>query len=311
MKRFFYYLIASTILVSCTNENSDSEDINLKSFKDKISYALGADHARAISESGDPNYNKYNLDKIIAGFADGLKNDKAFDETCKNNLMKLYGPTRKGFDAKYADQGSECIGKLSGMIFNTSWKKNNGLDKLDLKLVQIGFKHAIQKRDTLIKRDEQSMMIQNFMFDMYKINGLNMIEEAKTKKGVKISKNGVVVETIKEGTGTNPQAGDDVLAHYILMSATGDTLQSSFDMVEVYKQPLNPFSLKSVIPGWQEGMPLMKKGGTYKLYVPYQMGYGEQGMYNPQTRRYDIPPFQSLIFYIELINHGKSGTLVK
>jgi FKBP-type peptidyl-prolyl cis-trans isomerase len=311
MKRFFYFLIASTIFVSCSNENSDSEDIKLKTFKDKISYALGADHARAISESGDPNYSKYNLDKIITGFGEGLKNDKAFDAGCKNSLLKLYGPSRKGFDANYVEQGSECIGKLSGMIFNTSWKKNNGLDKLDLKLVQIGFKHAIQKRDTLIKRDEQSMMIQNFMFDMYKINGLNMIEEAKSKKGVKISKNGVVVETIKEGTGTTPQAGDDVLAHYILMSSSGDTLQSSFDMVETYKQPLTPFSLKSVIPGWQEGMPMMKKGGTYKLYVPYQMGYGEQGMYNPQTRRYDIPPFQSLIFYIELINHGKSGTLVK
>jgi FKBP-type peptidyl-prolyl cis-trans isomerase FklB len=155
------------------------------------------------------------------------------------------------------------------------------------------------------------MMIQNFMFDMYKINGLNMVEAAKSKKGVKISKSGVVVETIKEGTGSNPQAGDDVLAHYILMNSTGDTLQSSFDMVNIYKQQLSPFSLKSVIPGWQEGMPMMKKGGTYKLYIPFHLAYGEQGMYNPQTRRYDIPPFQSLIFYVELINHGKPGTLVK
>lgn len=311
MKRFFTYLLASVVFVSCSSDDSEGNDVQLKTFKDKISYSLGADHARAISESGDPNYSKYNLEKIISGFEVGLKNDKAFDEGCKNSLLKLYGPSRKGFDANYAETGSECIGKLSGMIFNTSWKKNNGLDKLDLKLVKIGFKHALEKRDTLIKRDEQSMMIQNFMFDMYKINGLNMVEAAKSKKGVKITKNGVVVETIKEGNGTNPQAGDDVLAHYILMSSTGDTLQSSFDMVNIYKQPLTAFSLKSVIPGWQEGIPMMKKGGVYRLYIPYQLAYGEQGMYNPQTRRYDIPPFQSLIFYIELINHGKSGSLSK
>ena len=95
------------------------------------------------------------------------------------------------------------------------------------------------------------------------------------------------------------------------MNALGDTLQSSFDMVEIYKQPLTPFGLANVIQGWQEGIPTMKKGGTYKLYVPYHLAYGEQGMFNPQTKKYDIQPYQSLVFYIELINHGPAGTLTK
>jgi FKBP-type peptidyl-prolyl cis-trans isomerase FkpA len=311
MNHFLGFILVSIILFSCSSKESAEDSVELKSFKDKISYSLGADHARAISESGDPNYSKYNLDKIIEGFAIGLKNEKAFDEGCKNSLLKLYGPSHKGFDEKHAEVGSECIGKLSGMVFNTSWRKNNGYDKIDLELVKVGFRHALEKRDTLIKRDEQSMMIQDFMFDMYKINGLEMIENAKAKKGVRISKNGVVIETIQEGTGSQPNPGDDVLAHYILMNSNQDTLQSSFDMVNIYKQPLAPFSLKSVIAGWQEGMPMLKKGGKYRLYIPYNLAYGEQGMYNPQTRRYDIPPFQSLIFYIELINHGKPGSLAK
>ncbi len=310
MRKFIYLSLVSLLVVSCSNDKSE-DVIELMTFKDKLSYSLGADHARAISESGDPNYGKYALDKMVEGFRQGLKDTSAFDATCKNTLLKLYGGNGRSFDPKYAEKGSECVGRLSGVIFNSSWTKNKGLNKIDLEKVIAGFSHGLAKKDTLINRQEQSMMIQNFMFDIYKLNGINMVEKAKKIKGAIITPNGVVVETLQDGSGTKPAKGDDVLAHYVLMNASGDTLQSSFEMVEKYKQPLTAFSLGAVIAGWQEGIPLMKKGGKYKLYVPYHLAYGEQGMYNPQTKNYDIPPFQSLVFYIELINHGKPGTLTK
>jgi FKBP-type peptidyl-prolyl cis-trans isomerase len=149
------------------------------------------------------------------------------------------------------------------------------------------------------------------MFDIYKLNGLEMIENAKKTKGVLIHSSGIVVETVQQGFGTKPSKGDDVLAHYILMNATGDTLQNSYDLVKQYNQPLTAFSLNSVIIGWQEGMPLLNKGGKYRLYIPYNLAYGETGMYNPQSKSYDIQPYQSLVFFIELIDHGKPGTLTK
>jgi FKBP-type peptidyl-prolyl cis-trans isomerase len=295
---------------NCAGDSSE-EKVDLKTFKDKISYALGADHARAISESGDPNYDKYNFEKLIDGFIIGLKNSEAFDKDCRNTLMKLYGENGREFHEKFSIHGSECVGKLSGSIFHASWKKNKALNKIDLEKVIIGFKHGIAKKDTLVKREEQAMMIQSFMFDVYKLNGLEMIEKAKKINGALIHSSGIVVETIEQGTGTKPAKGDDVLAHYILMNATGDTLQNSYDIVKIYKQPLTAFSLNSVIPGWQEGMPLLNKGGKYKLYIPYHLAYGETGMYNPQSKSYDIQPYQSLVFFIELINHGKSGSLTK
>ncbi len=310
MRKYFLLTSLGLLLFSCAN-SEEKEAVKLTSFKDKISYALGADHARAITESGDPNYGKYDLVKMVDGFEQGLKNKESFDESCKTTLMKLYGNSGRSFDPKFAVKGSECIGKLSGVIFNSSWTKNKALDKIDLKLVIKGFTDGLNKVDTIIKRDEQSMMIQNFMFDIYKLNGEKLISDAKKIKGTTITPSGIVVQTIKEGNGTNPVKGGDVLAHYILMNALGDTLQSSFDMVKIYKQPLTAFGLANVIKGWQEGIPMMKKGGTYKLYVPYHLAYGEQGMYNPQSKKYDIQPYQSLVFYIELINHGPAGSLTK
>jgi FKBP-type peptidyl-prolyl cis-trans isomerase len=55
----------------------------------------------------------------------------------------------------------------------------------------------------------------------------------------------------------------------------------------------------------------MKKGGKYRLYLPFQIAYGESGMFNPNTNSYDIQPYESLEFYIELINVGKPGSLTK
>ena len=310
MKKYILLSAVGLLLFACASSEY-KEVVKLTTFKDRISYALGADHARAITESGDKNFIKYDLEKMVVGFEQGLKNKDAFDKGCEATIKKLFGNSGRAFDAEHAVAGSECIGKLSGVIFNSSWTKNKALDKIDLKLVIKGFTDGLHKSDTIIKRDEQSMMIQNFMFDMYKLNGEKLLSDAKKLPGVKILPSGIVVQTIKEGTGTNPTKGGDVLAHYILMNALGDTLQSSFDMVEIYKQPLTPFGLANVIQGWQEGIPTMKKGGTYKLYVPYHLAYGEQGMFNPQSKKYDIQPYQSLVFYIELINHGPAGTLTK
>ncbi|NDF61222.1 MAG: hypothetical protein EB100_09090, partial [Crocinitomicaceae bacterium] len=143
-------LLSAFVLVlffsNCTGDSTE-EKVDLKTFKDKLSYSLGADHARAISESGDPNYDKYNFDKLVDGFEIGLKNSEAFDKDCRNTLMQLYGKNGKEFNEKFASHGSECVGKLSGSIFNASWKKNKALSKIDLQKVIIGFKHGIAKKD--------------------------------------------------------------------------------------------------------------------------------------------------------------------
>jgi FKBP-type peptidyl-prolyl cis-trans isomerase len=307
MKYVVSSILLSFLIFSCSS--TSEETVKLKTAKDKISYSLGADHARAISESNDPNFKKYNVNQIIKGFNDGVINDKTFDKKCQNTLMQMY----KGgsFNEKMNDEGSLCIGKLSGAIFHSSWKKNKGLSKLDIQMVKHGFAASLLKKDTILDKTTQATLVQNFMFDMYKLNGEKLIEKAKKIKGAYISPLGFVIQTLKEGNGTSPAKGDDVLAHYILMNANGDTIQNSHDFSDANGGKMSPFSLGSVIAGWQEGIPLMKKGGSYKLFLPYHLAYGEQGMFNQQRNTYDISPFQSLVFEIQLLDHGKPGKLPK
>lgn len=312
MKNILFGLPLFLLLAACGDKEAAKEEtVVLNNFKDKLSYALGADHARSISESGDPYFEKYNVDELVKGFSEGMKDENAFDKDCKELMQKLYGGQGRSFDTAYVKEGSNCLGKLSGIVFQSSWKKKGALEKIDYAKAAAGFRHGLLKIDTLLNKGEQATMIRDFFEDLNKLNGTKMLDEAKQKPGSQVTPGGAVVVTVEEGKGGNPAKGDDVLAHYILMNSLGDTLQSSYDMVKMYNQPLTAFSLAGVVPGWQQGMPLMKKGGKYRLYVPFHMAYGEAGSFNPRTNAYDIQPYESLEFYIELLDYGKPGSLTK
>jgi len=313
MKKLLFSLPFLFLFVACgdKNEAKEEEAVVLDTFKDKLSYALGADHAHSISESGDPYFEKYDIEELVKGFKAGVKDENAFDKGCKDIMQKLYGNQGQQFDSTYAKEGSNCLGKLSGIVFQASWKKKGALEKIDQEKAAAGFRHGLLKADTLIDKGEQAIMIKDFFEDLNKLNGARMMDEAKAKPNVKVTQSGLVLETLEEGKGGSPAKGDDVLANYILMNSLGDTLQSSFDMQKLYNQPLTAFSLSGVVQGWQEGMPMMKKGGKYLLYIPFHMGWGEAGAFNQRTNAYDIQPYESLVFYVELLNYGKPGSLTK
>ena len=100
----------------------------------------------------------------------------------------------------------------------------------------------------------------------------------------------------KEGEGKSPSATDQVTVHYVGMLTDGTTFDSSIDRGEPTTFPLN-----GVIPGWTEGLQLMKEGGTAVFYLPSNIAYGEQGSFNPYTGQYTIPPSAPLIFWVQLI----------
>lgn len=291
--------IAALTLMACGNKKANEETVQLNSQEDRLSYALGADHGHSISESGDPNYAKYNLDKVLEGFEKGLKDDEAFDENCQQSLRSLYGQDGRDFNEKFLNEGCECLGKLSGVVFRGSWDKKGGLEKFDHKLIVAGYKAALHKADTLVKRQDQMELIRNFYESLNQQNGARLIDEASKKPNTKMV-DGLVIETIEEGKGASPSKTDQVLAHYILMNSVGDTLQSSFEYEKYTGKSIEPFSLTQVIQGWTIGMPEMKEGGKYMLYVPFHLAYGQQGMFNQQRNAYDIQPYEALKFYIEL-----------
>jgi peptidyl-prolyl cis-trans isomerase A (cyclophilin A) len=108
--------------------------------------------------------------------------------------------------------------------------------------------------------------------------------------GGKTTDSGLRYVMQQEGTGKSPKATDTVKVHY-----TGKFLDGKvFDSSVQRGQPIS-FGLSQVIKGWTEGLQLMKEGGKALLYIPYQLGYGEQGY--PGA----IPPKSDLIFEVELL----------
>lgn len=95
---------------------------------------------------------------------------------------------------------------------------------------------------------------------------------------------------VREGTGKSPAPDDEVTVNYEGKFLNGTVFDSSYGRGEPATFPLN-----RVIPGWTEGLQLMKEGGKAIFYIPSDLAYGPQGY--PGS----IPPNSDLIFTVELI----------
>lgn len=120
--------------------------------------------------------------------------------------------------------------------------------------------------------------------------GEKYLEENKGKEGIKTTASGLQYKVEKEGDGEKPKAADTVKVHYTGKLIDGTVFDSSVERGE----PVT-FKVQEVIPGWIEGLQLMKTGGKYTFYIPSKLGYGEFGA-GPT-----IPPNSVLVFDVELL----------
>lgn len=115
--------------------------------------------------------------------------------------------------------------------------------------------------------------------------------ENRQKPGVITTATGLQYEVLQEGRGATPKATDTVTVNYRGNLITG----APFDAGDGISFPLN-----GVIPGWTEGLQLMKEGAKYRFYIPAELAYGERGAGRA------IPPNAALIFEVELVKVGAS-----
>ena len=123
-----------------------------------------------------------------------------------------------------------------------------------------------------------------------KAEGEKFLAENAKREGVKTTASGLQYEVLEATIGQKPKATDTVRVHYEGTLIDGTVFDSSYKRGESISFPLN-----GVIKGWTEGLQLMSVGSKYKLFIPYQLAYGEHGA------GASIPPYAALIFTVELL----------
>jgi len=123
--------------------------------------------------------------------------------------------------------------------------------------------------------------------------GAKFLAANKTKKGVSTTKSGLQYEVLKKGKGKSPKLKDRVEVHYKGTLLDGTEFDSSYKRNAPAK-----FGVGQVIKGWTEALQMMHVGAKWKLFIPSDLAYGDQG--NPQ-----IPPNSVLVFEVELLGIEK------
>lgn len=119
--------------------------------------------------------------------------------------------------------------------------------------------------------------------------GAAFLAENKTKEGVHELPGGIQYQVLKEGDGPKPSPNSKVKAHYRGALLDGKEFDSSFKR----NQPFTA-GLMQLIKGWQIALPLMPVGSTWRLWIPSDLAYGDNGTGG-------IPGGATLLFDIELI----------
>ena len=120
--------------------------------------------------------------------------------------------------------------------------------------------------------------------------GNKFLEENGQRPEVTTLPSGLQYEVLEAGDGPKPAASSSVTVHYEGKLIDGKVFDSSYKR----NKPAT-FGLRQVIAGWTEGLQHMPKGSKYRLFIPYNLGYGAGGA-GP------IPPYATLIFDVELID---------
>ncbi|MDF7675933.1 FKBP-type peptidyl-prolyl cis-trans isomerase [Neisseriaceae bacterium ESL0693] len=123
----------------------------------------------------------------------------------------------------------------------------------------------------------------------------DFLTKNKTAPGVHTTDSGLQYKINREGNGKQPARTDVVQVEYEGRLTNGNV----FDSTAMHGgQPVS-FPLDRVIPGWTEGLQLMKEGSDYTFYIPADLAYGEN---SPSSA---IPPNSTLIFDVKLIKVGQ------
>lgn len=193
--------------------------------------------------------------------------------------------------------------------------QQGGIDSnaFDMNVFMEGMKDYFDKKPRMAKEEMQSVImryldkLQEDQVASFKKKNAGKKKEADAyldtqskQPGVVKTESGLMYEIVEAGKGANIQLEDSIKVHYTGKYLSGEIFDSS--------EGRAPYAFKltavgSVIQGWVEVLQLMKKGSKFKVYVPYDLAYGEMGAAPRGPGDTGIPPYAVLVFDLEIVDH--------
>ena len=176
--------------------------------------------------------------------------------------------------------------------------KSQGFDEINAEVFAEAMAAAIDETPPQAELQEANAVVSKYLtqkketqYQDVKQKGEEFLAKNAKREEVKVTDSGLQYEVMEMGDGPIPEATDKVKVHYHGTLIDGTVFDSSIQRGE----PIS-FPVTGVIQGWQEALQMMPVGSKWKLYIPYELAYGERGAGQ------DIKPYSALIFEVELLD---------
>lgn len=296
-------------ILSCGGNTSKEErkEIALNTEIDSVSYALGVNISDGFTQQKIKGISTSEMTKGFNDFLAGTNYIKGAD--CMSYIqsfmiqhqMKLQDTVNN--KDSYSKEKLDSLSYALGVNISESFKMQ-GVEGLNGNILAQGF-NDLSNDVSKFKKEESLNILQSFMKkqqakleeknkEKHKgiiTEGEEFLANNAKKEGVVSLPSGLQYEIIKEGTGDKPNITNTVKAHYHGTLIDGTVFDSSVERGEP-----TDFPVSQVIKGWTEALQLMPVGSKWKLYIPYNLAYGERGSGDK------IPPYSTLIFDVELLD---------
>lgn len=284
------YLIAGAVALTCVfascNSGTQVKSAALNSTTDSLAYAMGIANTDGLSNwlTNSMDVDTTYMNEFIKGILDAKSND--------NPKQKAY---RAGLQIgqQIAEQMIPGMNQMifqgdSTQSFNADAFYDGFVSAIKKSGLKMSAEEALEYAETTVKRIQQESIEKQYSSN--KTEGEAFLAGVKAKEGVQATESGLLYEVLKEGKGPKPTENDKVKVNYKGTLINGNI----FDASENHGGPAE-FGVSDVIAGWTEALQLMPVGSKWKIYIPYNLAYGERGSGGT------IPPYSALIFEVELL----------